>query len=116
MKPNEYPSPQELAEGLKKLTGKEIPATQLTIKEPEWMKASVDISTEVSYLLTYLAANKKTGRIQVTVKPQKWEAKKSIKEFDTDLDMRDVENVTSYTHQSAIQAFKAAVNEILKAK
>lgn len=35
MKLHEYPSQQELADGLKKLTGKEILPTKLVIKEPE---------------------------------------------------------------------------------
>lgn len=34
------------------------------------MKINENISPEVAYMLTYLAANKKTGRVQVTIQPK----------------------------------------------
>lgn len=113
MKLHEYPSQQELADGLKKLTGKEILPTKLVIKEPEWMKINENISPEVAYILTYLATNKKTGRVQVTVQPKTWDTKKSTKEFDAEMETQDVENKLSYTHKLPIYAFRSAISEII---
>jgi len=116
MKSEEYPSNVILAQGIGKALGRKIEPDVLRIQNEMAKKVELEIIDGLKCDVRYHIPLEKSGKVTVTLTPKTGKPKTVIKEFDTELEDDDIENIDAYSHRLPILAFKSAIGEILKSK